>query len=166
MGSNHPSQPLVVDPGLNWSTFPGGNNLEEMGGMALANDSTSDVIVTGDTWSPNFPAPSGSFPAAAPLIAFVARRNSTGTKVEYATLFGSTSGYTEYARALARAAGGTPSVVSETNAADYPTSPGAFQMSLNGSDDAFVTVFNATGSKLVFSTYQGGGAGTDPSSPF
>jgi hypothetical protein len=160
-----PSQPLVVDPGLNWSTFLGGNNIEEMGGMALANDGTNDVIVTGDTWSRNFPATSGSFPATAPLMAFVARLNSTGTTLEYATLFGSPNG-DEYPHAIALAGGGAPIVVGDTDAPDYPTTQGAFQTTLQGSDDAFVTEFNATGSKLVFSTYLGGGVDTDPSSPF
>jgi hypothetical protein len=161
-----PSLPLVVDPGLNWSTFLGGNNLEEMGGVALANDGTGDVIVTGDTWSPNFPATNGSFPAAAPLMPFVARLNSTGTMLKYATLFGSTSGYVAYPHAIALAAGGAPIVVGDTDATDYPTTPGAFQTTLQGSDDAFVTEFNATGTKLVLSTYLGGGVDTDPSSPF
>jgi hypothetical protein len=161
-----PSRPLVVDPGLNWSTFLGGNNMEEMGGLALANDGTSDVIVTGDTWSTNFPATSGSFPAAAPLVGFVARLNSTGTTLKYATLFGSPSGYVEYPHAIALAAGGAPIVVGDTDAPDYPTTPGAFQTTLKGSDDAFVTEFNATGTKPIFSTYLGGGVDTDPSSPF
>jgi hypothetical protein len=99
-------------------------------------------------------------------MAFVARLNSTGTTLEYATLFGSTSGYTEYSHAIALAAGGAPIVVGDTDATDYPTMPGAFQTTLQGSDDAFVTEFNATGSKLVLSTYLGGGVETDPSSPF
>jgi hypothetical protein len=160
------SRPLVVDPGLNWSTFLGGNNLEEMGGVALANDGTNDVIMTGNTWSPNFPATNGSFPAAAPLVAFVARLNSTGTTLEYATLFGSPSGYVQYPHAITLGAGGAPIVVGDTDAPDYPTTPGAFQTTLQGSDDAFITEFNATGTKMVLSTYLGGGVETDPSSPY
>ena len=39
---------------------------------------------------------------------------------------------------------------------DFPTTPGAFQTTLKGSSDAFVTKFNPTGSALVYSTYLGG----------
>src|SRR5262249_14424612 len=74
-----PSRPLLVDPGLDWSTFLGGSKREEINGLALAKDGTGDVIVTGNTWSPDFPATSGAFAAPAPLMSFVARLNANGT---------------------------------------------------------------------------------------
>ena len=48
-------------------------------------------------------------------------------------------------------AGGTPSP-------DFPTTPGAFDTVLNGSD-AFVTRLDPSGSSLIFSTLLGGAAG-------
>ena len=39
---------------------------------------------------------------------------------------------------------------------NYPTTPGAFDQSFNGSRDAYVTKLNATGSALIYSTFLGG----------
>jgi len=70
------------------------------------------------------------------------------------------------------AASSAPIVVGETNGADFPTTPGAFQPSFNEPSatinrgwDAFVTRFNATGSQMVFSTYLGAPPVFDPSFP-
>src|SRR5262249_1196707 len=157
-----PARPLVVDPGLDWSTFLGGSKREELNGLALANDGTGDVIVVGNTWSPDFPATSGSLVSPAPLMAFVARLNAIGTALKYATLFGSASGWTEYPHAVVVDTSGAPVVVGDTNAPDFPVTPGAFDTTLAGSQDAFVTRFNATGSRMVFSTYLGGHPESDP----
>jgi hypothetical protein len=42
------------------------------------------------------------------------------------------------------------------SAADFPTTPGAFDTTHNGGFDAFVTKLNATGSALIYSTFLGG----------
>jgi hypothetical protein len=42
------------------------------------------------------------------------------------------------------------------NSSQYPTTPGAFHTKLAGSQDGFITKFNADGSALVYSTYLGG----------
>jgi hypothetical protein len=39
---------------------------------------------------------------------------------------------------------------------DFPTTPGAYQTTYGGADDAFVTKLNPTGTALVYSTYLGG----------
>src|SRR5262249_35567012 len=85
---HRPSRPLVVDPGLDWSTFLGGARREEINGLALANDGSGDIIVTGNTWSPDFPATAGSLVAPMPLASFVARLSFDGSRLQYATLFG------------------------------------------------------------------------------
>ncbi len=62
-------------------------------------------------------------------------------------------------------------MVGETNGADFPTTPGAYQPTFNEPSatinrgwDAFVTRFNAAGSQMVFSTYLGAAPIFDPSS--
>ena len=161
--------PLVIDPGLEWSTFLGGSNREEIHGLALARDGSGDVVVAGHTWSSDFPAAAPDARGASPLIPFVARLNATGTELVYATLFGSRNGNVSYAFDLALDASSAPIVVGETNGADFPTTPGAFQRSFNEPSttinrgwDGFVTRFNASGA-MVFSTYLGAAPIFDPS---
>jgi len=102
---------LVIDPGLEWSTFLGGSNREEIHGLALARDGSGDVVVAGHTWSSDFPtAPAGSL-GASPLIPFVARLNSTGTSLVYTTLFGGTNGNVSYGFGLTLDAASAPIVV-------------------------------------------------------
>ena len=153
---------LVIDPGLEWSTFLGGSNREEIHGLALTRDGSGDVVVAGHTWSSDFPtAPAGSL-GSSPLIPFVARLNSTGTGLVYATLFGGTNGNVSYAFGLTLDASSAPIVVGETNAANFPTTLGAYQptfnepsASINRGWDGFVTRFAASGSQMVFSTFLG-----------
>ena len=105
------------------------------------------------------------------MIPFVARLNASGTSLVYATVFGSTNGNVAFGLGLTLDASSAPIVVGETNGADFPTTPGAFQPSFNepsatitGGWDAFVTRFNATGSQMVFSTYLGAPPVFDPTS--
>lgn len=46
--------------------------------------------------------------------------------------------------------------IRRSGSSDFPTTAGAFDASYNGSDDAFVTKLDPTGSALVYSTYLGG----------
>jgi hypothetical protein len=52
-------------------------------------------------------------------------------------------------------------VTGDTQSADYPTTPGAFDTTVNSNQDAFVTKLNASGSALVYSTFLGGASGED-----
>jgi hypothetical protein len=164
-----PGRRLVIDPGLEWSTFVGGSNREEIHGLALTRDGTGDVVVAGSTWSSDFPtAPAGSL-GSSPLIPFVARINSTGTSLVYATLFGGTNGNVSFGFGLTLDASSAPIVVGETNAANFPTTPGAYQpvfnepsATINRGWDGFVTRFNVSGSQMVFSTFLGAAPIFDP----
>jgi hypothetical protein len=161
--------PLIIDPGLEWSTFLGGSNREEIHGLALTRDGSGDVVVAGHTFSNDFPtAPAGRL-GSSPLIPFVARLNSSGTELVYATLFGSTNGNVSYAFDLTLDGFSAPIIVGETNGADFPTTPGAYQTTFNEPSaainrgwDGFVTRFNASGSDMVFSTFLGAAPIFDP----
>jgi hypothetical protein len=61
-----------------------------------------------------------------------------------------------YGAGIAVDASGAAYVTGYAYGADFPTMPGAFDTSFNGSNDAFVTKMNPAGSGLVYSTYLGG----------
>jgi hypothetical protein len=151
-------QPLVIDPVLFYSTYLGGSGNE--GGSGIAVDAAGAVYVTGTTGSPDFTAG-----CAAPCTvmdstlggafnAFVTKLNPTGTALIYTTYLGGSHG--ETAHGIAVDAAGAAYVTGRTFSADFPTTTGAFDETVNGDEDAFVAKLNPTGSGLAYSTYLGG----------
>ncbi|TYP74496.1 SBBP repeat-containing protein [Paenibacillus methanolicus] len=58
--------------------------------------------------------------------------------------------------AIAVDSAGNVYVTGDTGSADFPVTPGAFDTTLGGTTDVFVTKFDPTGTALVYSTYLGG----------
>jgi hypothetical protein len=83
----------------------------------------------------------------------VTKINPGGTALVYSTLLGGTA--IDAAVGIAVDGTGSAYVTGNTNSADFPTTPGAFQGALLD-NDTFVTKLNAAGSALVYSTYLGG----------
>ncbi len=144
--------PLVIDPGLDWATFLGGNGDETVEGLEVA--SGGEFVVAGQTWSPDFPHTGGDL---RPIggTPYVARLNAAGTALVYATFFGGS--FNHSVLDLALDSSGRPAVVGDTNSLDFPTTPGAYDRTpgdgSHGDYDAYVIQFNAAGSVLVFGTY-------------
>ncbi len=150
-GAYDAGQPLTIDPVLSYSTYLGGNGEDE--GFAIAVDSSGDAYVTGETPSTNFPTLNPFQANNSGGAAFVSKFNASGTLV-YSTYLGGT-GSTE-GLGIAVDAAGDAYVAGATYSENFPTSTGAFQTTLAGDDDAFVTKLNPSGSALLYSTYIGG----------
>jgi beta-propeller repeat-containing protein len=145
---------------LSYSTFLGGSGSNQADGIAV--DSGGNAYVTGATSSSNFPTTPGAYQTACNncsnrFDAFVTKLNATGTALLYSTyLAGSNQ---DIAWAIAVDSGGNAYVTGETFSSDFPTTTGAYQTSLAGRSDAFVTKLNATATALTYSTYLGGSGG-------
>src|SRR6266850_3198159 len=167
------SQPLIIDPVLSYSTYLGGGNFDE--GLGIAVDSAGNAYVAGGTDSTNFPTTPTAFQTTfgggtcfgGPCFdAFVTKLNPTGTARVYSTFLG--GGDSDTGNAIALDSSGNAYVTGGTGSADFPTTPGAFQMTYGGGicgvppnalpcPDAFVTKLNPTGTAPpVYSTYLGG----------
>jgi uncharacterized protein (TIGR03437 family) len=152
--------PLVIDPVLTYSTFLGGSGPDD--GLSLATDASGNVYVAGSTSSSNFPLSGALQPAyRGSSDIFVAKLNSTGTALVYATYLGGLGA--DSARALAVDGAGNVYLTGRTTSSDFPTL-NAFQPTYRGgggliTGDAFVTKLNANGAALVYSTFLGGGSG-------
>jgi hypothetical protein len=94
--------------------------------------------------------------------AFVIRLSPTGSSLLYSTFLGGMGedGAGD-ANALALDEQGAATVAGYTRSSDFPTTLGAFDTSFNGVADAFVTRLTPAGSSLVYSTFLGGGTGSD-----
>ena len=152
---------LVIDPGLDWATFLGGSGDDTIAGLELTSDGSGDIVIAGQTWSPDFPRTGGNLGPVG-LTPYVARLNGAGTALVYATFFGGSFNHSVMGVDLD--ASNQPVVVGDTNSLDFPTTPGAYDTTpgdgFHGDYDAYVIKFNATGSGLVFGTYLGGAPGS------
>ncbi len=151
------TKPLIIDPILDWSTYLGTPAVEESFGVAV--DSAGAVYVTGFTTTSGFPGTSGSLIQPAPAggsDAFVAKMNSTGTAIDYATYLG-TSPAGDAGHGIAVDAAGAAYVTGITNGAGFPgTSGSLIQPGFGGGNsDAFIAKLNPTGTAIDYATYLG-----------
>ena len=155
LGEFDQSRALVIDPVLEFSAFLGGSNGGDSG-SAIAVDSSGSIYLAGNTYSADFPVSSGAFdtsPDGDEL--FVVKLNPSATAIEYSTMLGGSGG--DFVTGMGVDAFGSVVLVGNTDSADFPTSLGAFDSTLNGYD-AFATRLNSTGTGLIYSTYVGGAA--------
>ena len=116
------------------------------------------TIVTGRTFSSNFPTTTGAFDPTfnGGSDAFMARLNAAGSALDYGTFLGGTSN--DRSRGIAVDGTGRATVTGETTSSNFPTTPGAFDLSYNSPTytDAFVARLNLDGSALDYATFLGG----------
>ena len=140
--------------GLVYATYLGGIDFED--GYAIAVDVAGSAYVTGYTDSTDFPTTPGAFDTSYGNVdAFVVKLNPTGSGLIYATFLGG-GGY-DYGYGIAVDGAGSAYVTGYTQSSDFPTTPGAFDTSYNGSMDAFVVKLNPAGSGLAYATFLCGG---------
>ncbi len=149
---------LIIDPILQYSTYLGGSG-EDIGvAIAVARDDT--IFVAGITSSPDFPTTPSAYQTT--LIgtgnSFVTKFNVAQSRLIYSTYLGSASFRGNNVSDLGIDSAGNAYVFGTTDSDSFPTTPGAFQTTLNGLTNCFITQLNPTGSALVYSTYLGGSA--------
>lgn len=139
---------------LEYSTFLGASRLEAA--FKVAVDPRGEAFVAGVTASTDFPTTSGAHDRTLGGItdAFVVRFNRDGSAPLYSTFVGGSG--TEGALGFAVDLRGSAYVTGGSSSTDLPTTPGAFDRSSNGGDDAFVTKLTPDGSALAYSTFLGG----------
>lgn len=156
LGRYDRSNPLVIDPILNYSTYLGQSSTA----YAIALDSAGEAYVAG--WAdPGMPTTSGIQPTPVTksnfgdTSAYVAKFNNTGTALIYCTyLSGSQQ---DQANGIAVDASGNAFVAGFTYSTDFPTTKGAFQTTNKAAGSiGFITAINSTGTALLYSTYLGG----------
>ena len=153
VGSYDPRYPLVIDPGLAYSTFLGGGSFDEGSDIAVLD---GRAYVTGSTSSTNYPTTTGAFDTSLDGFSdtFVTKLNASDSALAYSTYLGGTGD--DEGESIAVDGSGRAFVTGTTSSTDYPKTSGAFDRTSNGDVDAFVTKFNASGSALVYSTFLGG----------
>jgi hypothetical protein len=156
--------------GLVYSTYLGGNNLDEL--TAIAIDKTGSAYLSGLTFSTTFPVTSGAFQSTNKGASingynqFVTKLNPTGTGLVYSTYLGGTGDTGNalsslyFTNPIVVDASGNAYVTAFTQSQDFPITAGAFQTTQKASISATLTKVNPTGTGLVYSTYLGGSSQT------
>ena len=141
--------------GLVWSTRLAYSGSTFFSSSNLALDSVGNVIVVG-----------GAQGTVTPIVnpvqsvqggdwdAFVWKFNPTGSSLLFSTYLGGVG--REWAYGVAVDASDNIVVAGYTESSNFPTSLGAFDSSLGGTRDTFVTKLMPSGSPIVYSTYIGG----------
>jgi uncharacterized repeat protein (TIGR01451 family) len=158
---------LTIDPQLTFSTFFGGSGDESSPSVAV--DNIGDIYLAGTTTSApdTFPAASSTTTFGTTNI-FVAKLDSTGKTVLFLSFLG--GGGSDTSVGIAVDAGGNSYIAGTTTSgvggsANFPTTgTNAYQTApetgSTGTSHAFVSVLNAAGSALNYSSYLSGN-GTD-----
>ncbi|MCL4301295.1 MAG: SBBP repeat-containing protein [Anaerolineae bacterium] len=137
---------------LLYSTFLGGSDDDI--GYGIVVDATGAAYVIGTTFSNNFPTTPGTFDQTiSGQDIFVTKLNPNGTGLAYSTFLGGSDSDFGYSIAIDLA--GAAYITGYTYSTDFPTTPGAFDRTLLGVPDAFVTKINPDGKALAYSTFLG-----------
>lgn len=137
---------------LEYCTYFGGEWDDTLYGLAL--DPAGNAYITGATTSRQFPVTEGALQKefSGFTDAFLAKFSPEG-KLVYSTLLGAESNIWPYAIAVDPE--GRAVIAGQTDSAQLPVTPGAFQ-SARSMRPGFLAMFNPDGASLAFCTYVGG----------
>jgi hypothetical protein len=150
-----------------WATYLGSPGEDQV--QSIAVDARGHVFVSGFA-ADGFPTTPGAYDTTfnggvgCCGDAFVAELSADGSRLLYSTFIGGTSD--EGAGALALGDDGSVVVTGSTGSAEFPTTPGAVGSTFHGGTgtfqdvpaDAFAAKLDASGSRLIYSTFLGGSA--------
>ena len=152
LGSYDKSAPLVIDPGLSYSTYFGGGGSDQVSDIAV--DAAGNAYITGVTSASGFPLQSPLDPGYnGSEDVYVTKFDPTGGALVYSTYLGGISN--EQGKSIETDSSGNAYVTGFTFSTNFPKTP---NMPIGGGyQDAFLTKLNPTGSALVYSRFIGGG---------
>jgi hypothetical protein len=150
IGEYDRSQPLVIDPALDYLTYIGGSAFDDV--FEIAADANGNAYFTGQTTSLNFHGQTRDDNDVEG--AYVAKINADGTDFLYITILEGNGSDT--ARGIALDAGNN-AFVTGIASHFFPTTSGAYDTThgVINNDDVFVAKLNTSGG-LVYSTFLGG----------
>ncbi len=138
---------------LIFSTYLGGSGDDV--GRGIIHDSNYDVYITGETSSLDFPTenPYQSTHGGSTDDAVLVKLGSDGSGIIYSTYLGGS--YNDWGYGIALDEEERANLIGRTYSVNFPIL-NAYQSSLAGNRDIFVTRFSTSGSELSYSTYLGG----------
>lgn len=156
---------VASDGTLGFSTFLGGSSSDEGNGIALTPDSPPEIAITGNTDSTDFPTHTPTQAAIGGGVdAFVSEFDNTGARLLFSTFLGGAD--LDSGNAIQFASTFEDVVVTGLTSSDNFPTKSAFQNSLSGTQDAFLTDINMAKPIIDSSSYFGGNGVTDGAALF
>ena len=152
-GDHDTSLPLLIDPGIEFSTLLGTSSTDYPADLHITDD--GNLFIVGTTFSPNFPTSNDAYDDEFNDLAdiIVCKFDSEGSDLLYSTYIGGDSTDTPFDFEVSSL--GAVHVVGETLSEDFPVTDKAYDTSHNGYFDAFALRLNATMDSLDLGTYLG-----------
>jgi hypothetical protein len=137
-----------------YSTFAGGGGDDIGYGVAVSQ--AGQAYVVGTTTSSDFPTTNGAYQRGynGSGDIFVLAYSANGQNLTFSTYLGSHG--VEDGNSIALDSSNNIYVAGDTNSDQYPVTSDAIQRNRKGRFDAVVSVLDATGSRLLYSTFFGG----------
>ncbi|MBM4019121.1 MAG: hypothetical protein FJ288_12475 [Planctomycetes bacterium] len=138
-----------------WCTYVGGSGDDfPRGGLAL--DAEDNVLVIGESHSPDFPTTPGAFQRSlkGPQDAAIVKLRADGSGLAWATRLGGSA--TEGSIGVCVDKSGYVYATGHTRSADFPVTAGAAQARLAGESDCWLAKFPPDASRLLYATFLGG----------
>ncbi len=153
LGSFDRSQTLIIDP-LVYATFLGGSENDRAYDVGV--DGSGQLVVVGETLSPNYDTTPGVFQAtkSGGRDVFITKLNAAGTGLIYSSFLGGSQD--DIARCVLLDSIGQVLVAGWTYSSDFSVTTDAVQTSHGGGSDVFVAKLDAAGAALLYATYLGG----------
>jgi hypothetical protein len=145
---------------LIYSSFLGGKS-EDIG-TSIALDEENNIYIAGYTDSWNFPTTKGAFQedrkrTTFGASGFITKISSDGQKIIYSTFLGGSDIDLCFSIALDKEK--CVYITGIANSSDFPVTEKAYNKTMNGSDDFFISKLDSNGSTLIYSTFLGGSEG-------
>ncbi|MEO7912802.1 MAG: SBBP repeat-containing protein [Roseiflexaceae bacterium] len=153
----HPHEPI---DDLRFSTFLGGASNDFYSDIAIDDDGY--IYVAGRTTSADFPTTPKAFDRTMSTDTcdselcgdvFIAKLDPKGRKLIYSTFLG--GNHVEYSFGIAVDQQGAAYITGATRSSDFPTTPGAFDSTLDSDGSIFMAKLSPNGRKLIYSTLIG-----------
>lgn len=162
---------LIIDPSLTFSTFSGSS--ADNWGFTATPDLAGNLYGAGIVFGYGYPTTPGAYDitfnngtGAMPFDIGITKFNPSGTNLLYSIYFGGDGNETPHS--IVSSPNGELYVYGVTCSSNFPTTPGAYDVTYNGGptvtensltfdgSDIFIARFSTNGANLVASTYLGG----------
>jgi len=142
---------------LMYSSFLGGSAKDTLRSFKV--NPAGDCYITGTTESADFPTTSGvidtTFNSGVSDI-FICSINPDGSILNFSTFLGGSLADGDVSGSIDLDISGNIYITGNTFSDDFPVTAAAYDPSINGESDVFISKMNSTGTSLIYSTFLGG----------